>query len=427
MRGFSTTLALFALVAGNLLAIAYPGAEARAQSDTSYIYDPSWPKDLPNNWKIGGITGLAVDSNDNVWAYNRPNDLTSIELHAELTPPVAECCVRPPSMIHFDREGNVIGWFDAQQGHGMDVDDDGFVYLGQDTVRKYDPSTGEVVAEIARTPEREGGGRVGLPPPMVRQPGQGGMGPVSGFLDRPPPSPEEVAAEETARAAFRAKYPPETPMIVGGLEEIRIVSEDNEMYVADNYVHGRVLVFDLETLAFKRGWGAYGKPLFEISIDEADHAYTPNGPMPPDFAGHLTLNVSNDGLVYAADRNANRIHVTTKEGDFLKEFVLAPGTGVGGSTGGVAFSSDPEQKYLIISSLTNNRIWFLNRDDGSIVHEMGRMGENGGQFFGLHMIAVDSEGNIYTGEVFAGERVQRFVSSDSPKGRLLQQVADAPL
>ena len=66
-------------------------------------------------------------------------------------------------------------------------------------------------------------------------------------------------------------------MIVGGLEEIRIVSEDNEMYVADNYVHGRVLVFDLETLAFKRGWGAYGKPLFEISIDEADHAYTPNG------------------------------------------------------------------------------------------------------------------------------------------------------
>lgn len=427
MRGLPKAFAAFAFAIASLFAIAYPSNEAQAQNDTSYIFDPSWPKDLPNNWKIGGITGLAVDSNDNVWAYNRPNDLTSIELHAELTPPVAECCVRPPSMIHFDREGNVIGWFDAQQGHGMDVDDEGFVYLGQDTVRKYDPETGQVVAEIARTPEREGGGRVGLPPPMAREPGQGGMGPVSGFLGRPPPSAAEIAAEEAARAAFRAKYPPETPMIVGGLEEIRIVSEDSEIYVADNYVHGRVLVFDLETLEFKRGWGAYGKPLSEISVDEADHAYTPNGPMPPDFAGHLTLNVSNDGLVYAADRNANRIHVTTKEGDFLKEFVVAPGTGVGGSTGGVAFSSDPEQKYLVISSLTNNRIWFLNRDDGSIVHEMGRMGENGGQFFGLHMIAVDSEGNIYTGEVFAGERVQRFVPADSPKGRLLQQVADAPL
>ena len=52
------------------------------------------------------------------------------------------------------------------------------------------------------------------------------------------------------------------------------------------------------------------------------------------------------------------------------------------------------------------------------------MGENGGQFFGLHMIAVDSGGSIYTGEVFAGERVQRFVPDDSPRGELLQQLAD---
>ncbi len=427
MKSSVNTLVLAVLVVCAPMLSSCTTNDGEAQTQPGYSFDPTWPKDLPNNWKIGGITGLAVDSNDNVWAYNRPNDLTSIELHAELTPPVAECCMRPPSMIHFDREGNVIGWFDAQQGHGMDVDDDGFVYLGQDTVRKYDPSTGEIVAEIARTPEREGGGRVGLPPPMTRQPGQGGRGPVAGFLGRPPPSPEEIAAAETAKAAFRAKYPPETPMIVGGLEEIRIVGTDNEMYVADNYLRGRVLVFDLDTLEFKRGWGAYGKPLSEISTDDADHAYTPNGPMPQDFAGHLTLNVSNDGLVYAADRNANRIHVTTKEGEFLKEFIIAPGTGVGGSTGGVAFSSDPEQKYLIISSLTNNRIWFLNRDDGSIVHEMGHMGENGGQFFGLHMIAVDSQGNIYTGEVFAGERVQRFVPNDSPRGELLQQLAALPL
>ncbi len=417
---------MLALLAGAAFAISYTSNGAQAQTAPSYHFDPTWPKELPNNWKIGGITGLAVDSNDNVWVYNRPNDLTSIELHAELTPQIAECCTRPPSMIHFDREGNVIGWFDAQQGHGMDVDSNGFVYLGQDTVRKYDPETGQVVAELARTPEREGGGRVGLPAPMSREPGQGGRGPVAGFLPRPPRDPAEVAAAAAARAAFREKYPPETPMIVGGLEEIRIVEADNEMYVADNYLRGRVLVFDLETFEFKRGWGAYGKPLAEISTDDADHAYTPNGPMPKDFAGHLTLNVSNDGLVYAADRNANRIHVTTKNGDFLKEFILAPGTGVGGSTGGVAFSPDPEQRYLYISSLTNNRIWFLNREDGSIVGEMGHMGENGGQFFGLHMIAVDSQGNIYTGEVFAGERVQRFVPGDSPKGELLQRLADMP-
>ena len=80
-----------------------------------------------------------------MWVLNRPNDLTDIELHAELTPPAADCCVRPPSMIHIDKNGNVIGSFDAPQGHGMDVDSQGFVYIGQDTVRKYDPKSGKVV------------------------------------------------------------------------------------------------------------------------------------------------------------------------------------------------------------------------------------------------------------------------------------------
>ena len=409
---------VLAVVASAAFVISYSSREAQAQTAPSFHFDPTWPKPLPNLWKMGGVTGLAVDSNDNVWVYNRPHDAAAVELRAEPTPPIARCCARPPSMIHIDKGGNVIGSFDAPQGHGMEVDDEGFVYLGQDTVRKYDPRTGQVVAEVARTPEREGGGRVGLPPPVQRAPGQSSRPPAA-----PRPDPAEAAA---AAAAFREKYPPETPMIVGGLEEIRIVEEDNEMYVADNYLGGRVLVFDLDSFEFKRGWGAYGKPLAEISIDDADHEYTANGPMPQDFAGHLTLNVSNDGLVYAADRNANRIHVTTKQGEYLKEFVLAPSTGAGGSTGGVAFSPDPEQEFLYISDLTNNTIWFLNRDTGELVAEMGKMGDSGGQFFGLHMIAVDSEGNIYTGEVQQGERVQRFVSAASPRGELLQQLADMP-
>ena len=400
----------------------------------SYVYDPGWPKPLPNNWKMGGVTGLAVDSNDDVWVYDRPNDLTAVELHAELTPPTADCCALPPSMIHIDKNGNVIGSFEATQGHGMDVDADGFLYLGQDTVRKYDPATGQVVAEIPRTPERENNGRVGLPDPVPHVPGQGGRGPVVGFLPGPPGGgrgggrgggPAAAAARAEAATAFRIKYPPETPMIVGGLEEIRIDEAANEIYVADNYLSSRILVFDKDTFEFKRGWGAYGKPLSEISTDNADHDYTPGGPMPSDFAGHLTLNVSNDGLVYAADRNANRIHVTDKQGNYMdKEFILAPMTGIGGSTGGIGFSPDPEQRFLYISDLTNNHIWFLNRETGEVVGQIGSMGDSGGQFFGLHMIAVDSTGNIYTGEVFAGERVQRFVPTSSPRGQLLQQLAN---
>jgi DNA-binding beta-propeller fold protein YncE len=242
-----------------------------------------------------------------------------------------------------------------------------------------------------------------------------------------PPDPAVVAKQNAAREAFRKKYPPTTPMIVGGLEEIRIDEGANEIYVLDNYLSGRVMVFDLETLKFKRGWGAYGHKLEEISTAEADRDYTPNGPLPKEFAGHVTFNFSNDGMVYIADRVGNRIHVTDKQGKFVKEFILAPYTGRGGSTGGVAFSPDPEQKYLYISDLTNNHVWFLNRADGKVVGTLGSMGENGGQFFGLHMISTDSRGTIYTGEVFAGQRVQRFVPADSPRGKILQQLAQTPL
>ena len=383
-----------------------------------FKYDPDWPKPLPNKWKMGGVTGLAVDKDDNVWVLNRPNDLTDIELEAELSPPLADCCVRPPAMIHIDKSGNVIGSFDAPQGHGMAVDSKGFVYIGQDTVRKYDPKTGKVVGEVPRTPDRQpgGGGGDGTPPTSAHVPGRGSAGPVAGFITPGgrggrggQPDAAAMAARESAIAAFRAKYPPTTPMIVGGIEEIRLDEPARELYCADNYLGGRVMVFDLDTLQFKRGWGAYGHTLAEMTTNDADRAYTPGGPMPKEFRGHLTLNISNDGMVYAADRNANRIQVTTKQGKFIKEFILAPTTGVGGSTGGVMFSPDKQQRLLYISDLTNNHIWFLNRETGKLIGQMGSMGENGGQFFGLHMIAVDSKGIVYTGEVFAGERVQRFL------------------
>src|SRR4051812_35787820 len=61
---------------------------APAQAFPRFDVDVTWPKPYPNKWKIGGVTGLAVDKDDNVWVYNRPNDLTSIEIEAELEPPV---------------------------------------------------------------------------------------------------------------------------------------------------------------------------------------------------------------------------------------------------------------------------------------------------------------------------------------------------
>ncbi len=394
-------------------------ALAGAQSAPHYKFDPDWPKlPLPNKWWMMGVTGLAVDKDDNVWVLDRPHDIDGTQNYAQLDPPTAECCVAPPAMIHIDKEGNVLGSFDPPEGHGMAVDSKGFVYIGNavdgmNTVRKYDPKTGKVLAEVPRVPEREPGGGAGTDgsPPIANQ-APGGAGPVAAL--RNPPGGRggnrlDPAARAAAMAAFRAKYPPTTPMIVGQIEEVRLDEPDHELYCSDSYLGGRVMVFDLDTFAFKRGWGAYGHALSEITTDSKDREYTPGGPEPKEFRNHLTLNISKDGLVYAADRGANRIDVTTKEGKFVKEFLLATQTGNRGSAGGVAFSADPKQRFLFISDISNNTIWILNREDGKVLGRIGSAGDFGGQFHGLHMIASDSKGNIYTGEVQAGERVQKFV------------------
>ena len=404
------TPAFAALLGAAICSVVMP-AQAQNQSSPKFKFDAEWPKSFTNKWKLGGVTGLAVDKDDNIWLLNRIADLRDVELHAELTPPTAACCIAPPSMIHLDKAGNVIGSFDTgATGHGMAVDRKGFIYVGQETVRKFDPATGKAIGETPHVTELQpgqGGGRGAAP----RAPGKGGIAPVGtlapSFLLQQPGRGNRP--DPAAIAAYRAKYPPTTPMIVGGIEEVRLDEPAHEIYAADSYLGGRVMVFDMDTFAFKRGWGAYGKPLSEMSTKEEDRAYKSGGPMPKEFRGHLTMNISNDGLVYAADREANRIQVTTKEGKFIKEFILAPETGEGGSTGGVAFSADKAQKYLYISDITNSCVWILNRQDGSVVSKFGTMSQNGGQFMGLHMIAVDSKGNIYTGEVWNGERVQRFV------------------
>ena len=338
-----------------------------------YKFDPEWPKlPLPNKWWMQGVTGLYVDKDDNIWVLNRPSNLSNTEDYAQLDPPAAECCVAPPAIIAFDIEGNVIQSWETQQGHGMTVDDEGFVWIGSDTVRKF-TTDGQLVATIDRIPEED------------------------------PPE---------------GKYPPDIGLIVDQIEEVRVDEAAREIYTIDNYLNGRVMIFDMDTLEFKRGWGAYGKPLREIrggttdsggvafySSESADRQIDIQA---PDFVGHVTIGLSDDGLVYVADRRGNRIQVFTKQGEFQKEFFLATETRQRGSTGGIAFSHDAEQQYLIIPDIQNNTVWILDREDGAVVTRVGSAGDNGGQFHGLHMVDVDSQGNIYTGEVQNGERVQRF-------------------
>src|SRR5215467_6963456 len=195
-----------------------------------FKFDPEWPKPLPNKWKLGGVTGLALDKDDNVWIYDRPNDLTSIEIHAELEPPIADCCLHAPAMIHIAghdgpgyKDGDVIGSFDAPQGHGMAVDGQGFVYLGQNTVRKYDPKTGKVLMAVPHVPEQADARPFDEHPNVAWIKGQGSAGPVAGFISVPGAGGRGSRGDgattqaQLQQTAFIAKYPPTTPMIVGSI------------------------------------------------------------------------------------------------------------------------------------------------------------------------------------------------------------------
>jgi len=191
-----------------------------------------------------------------------------------------------------------------------------------------------------------------------------------------------------------------------GRPALRIVDESvHEVYVADGYGNKRIVVFDERTGEYKRHWGAYGK-----APDDADSGkYDPGAPRAQQFRNPVhCVRISRDGLVYVCDRVNDRFQVLRKDGTFVTEYVLEPNTRFAGSVWDIALSEDPEQKYLFVADGTNNEIHILLRSNGKKVGTFGRQGRYAGEFHWVHAIAIDSRGNLYSGEVDSGKRVQKF-------------------
>ncbi|MEE3153991.1 MAG: hypothetical protein VX309_00495, partial [Pseudomonadota bacterium] len=93
--------------------------------------------------------------------------------------------------------------------------------------------------------------------------------------------------------------------------------------------------------------------------------------------------------------------------EFVRDIVIAPGTGGLRSASDVAFS--PDGTYMYVADMANAKVWILGRESGEVIGNFGRVGRYPGQFFWLHSVAVDSRGNVYTTEVGTGRRVQKFV------------------
>ncbi len=185
-----------------------------------------------------------------------------------------------------------------------------------------------------------------------------------------------------------------------------IDAEANEAYISNGYLNKRVAVIDMDSGEMKRFWGAYGNDPDDANIGR----YDPDAPLAQQFRNPVhCAEPTSDGFVYVCDRPNDRIQVFRKDGTFVKEARIAPRTLGDGSTWDIAFSRDPEQKYMYLADGKNMKVYIMDRQSLEILTSFGDGGRQPGQFFAVHSIATDSQGNIYTTETYEGKRVQKFV------------------
>jgi DNA-binding beta-propeller fold protein YncE len=333
--------------------------------------DPLWSQALPNKWVTGQVGGLAVDTHDNVWVFHRPDTIPDGEKAASLNPPQAECCIPAPAVLEFDTNGKFLQawgapgegyeWFNSQ--HGIFVDHKDHVWLSgsakeDNHILKF-TTKGKFLLQIGRAGKNKGSNDTGN---------------------------------------------------LGGPASLFVHKKTNELFVADGYFNHRVIVFDADTGAYKRHWGAYGKRP-DDGIKFPPRAQLIQGPPPEGFNNpvHGVL-VTNDDLVYVADRSNNRLQVFTLDGKFIREVFISRNTlQQEGSVHNFVVSPDKEQKFLYVVDGSNKAIRVLNRQTMEILSSIGgHAGHNAREFFHAHSAAGDSKGNIFIGEVNNGQRYYKY-------------------
>jgi len=192
----------------------------------------------------------------------------------------------------------------------------------------------------------------------------------------------------------------------GRVAKIFVDQQANEAYLADGYLNKRVAVIDADTGKMKRWWGAYGNKPDDTPLG----AYDPAAPPAQQFRNPVhCADMSVDRFIYVCDRAGDRLQVFTPEGKFVKEEFYEKNTKNAGSVWDIAFSKDPQQRYIYMADGVNEKVKIVDRQSLRELTTFGDGGRQPGTFYGVHSIAAFSKGNIYTTETYEGKRVQKFV------------------
>ena len=331
-------------------------AVVHAQGVPAFEVDATWPKPLPDGWVSGQLGGVCVDAQDNVYLVNR-GDITEEE---------KETSKSAPPIMKFDPAGNLkASWGERNvvpgSIHGCVADRDGNLYVGGNNdgiIQKYGPD-GKLRLQIGQR----------------------------GRFD---------SADGTSKSAGRNASPEQFFNPAG----IAIDPVNGDMYVADGYGNRRIAVFDRDG-KFLRQWGR------QAAAGEVE-AGTPAA-----FSEVVhCVAMSNAGLIYACDRQGDRVQVFDKTGAFVRNIWIRTGTDKlpdsRGTAWWVAFSPDPEQKLMYVMNGRNEQVHVLDHVSGKILTSFGRPGHQIGNFTHGHTLAVDSKSNVYVAETNWGRRVQKF-------------------
>ncbi len=378
----------------------------------NFAVDGSWPKiplpsagdfgtplvvststGKPKPWSTGEVAGTCIDSRDHVFIVTRGNLVNS---------PETLDSVPAAPVIEFDTAGNVANAWGNRNVlpngiHGCFVDYQDNVWIagnGDGIVQKY-THDGVLLMQIG----------------------------TRGVCDNPPGNVcGNSGANPLANASTTLLNEPANMYVDPNRDPV--TGQRGSIYIADGYGNHRVVVFSA-TGTYLRQWGGVAGVVNDPVTDSPGLFASGDGGHP-----HC-ITIGNDGLVYVCDRADDRIQVFTKTGALQRIIPVVPGTGVtlgignaaglgtAGSAWDLVFSNDNMQTFMIEADGGNEIVHIMSRVLGSILSEFGSPGLQAGQFTFLHSVALDSKGNLYTGETINGRRVQKFtpVQCNSGKGR----------